>query len=48
MRLGGPRGKFWFDLDLLDATIERRMMESVGPAAQETAGSIRVISEGRR
>jgi len=32
MRIGGERGKFWFDFDLLDEAIERRMMENSIPA----------------
>lgn len=33
MRIGGERGKLWFDLDLLDKAIERHMMENTQQAA---------------
>ncbi|MDR0326568.1 MAG: hypothetical protein LBI19_10820 [Oscillospiraceae bacterium] len=44
MRIGGPRGKFWFDLDLLDEAIERLMLENTMPAVTDNQrGVIRRI-----
>jgi len=48
MRIGGPRGKFWFDLDLLDATIERLMKDNVASSAPvERDPGIRPVAVGR-
>lgn len=38
IRVGGPRGKFMFDMDLLDATIERMMLESVEMEKSQQSG----------
>lgn len=44
MRIGGERGKLWFDFDLLDKAIERLMMENTQPAAPvESFARIRAV-----
>jgi hypothetical protein len=43
MRLGGRRGKLWFDIAMLNAAIEREMLANVRPEEPPTLGTIRKI-----
>lgn len=44
MRVGGERGRFVFDLDLLDAAIEQIMLKNTQPAEPvEQYGRIRAV-----
>ena len=44
MRVGGERGKFLFDLDLLDKEIERLMLANIEPSDREAVrGQIRAV-----
>ena len=36
MRIGGPRGKFWFDFELLDKAIEAHMVVNTMPSESES------------
>jgi hypothetical protein len=43
MRLGGARGKLWFDIAMLNAAIEREMLANVVTEEQPTLGRIRRV-----
>jgi len=44
MRVGGQQGKFWFDFDLLDSTIEQLMLQNAAPVEPEPrTGIIRPV-----
>ena len=43
MRIGGPKGKLWFDFDLLDRAIEQRMMRNLEQVPDR--GMIRPVDE---
>jgi hypothetical protein len=44
MRLGGERGKLWFDIAMLNAAIEREMLANVRAEEAPTLGAIRKIA----
>ena len=41
MRLGGPRGKMWFDFDMLDDAIKKLMLDGCDDG--EETGKIRPV-----
>ena len=43
MRIGGARGKFWFDLELLDAAIEKIMLQNLATEPEPQRGVIRHV-----
>lgn len=44
MRIGGPRGKFWFDFSLLDEAIERLMLQNAAHGESEPErGTVRPV-----
>jgi len=44
MRIGGQKGKFWFDFDLLDSAIERHMLNNAAHVEPEARlGTVRPI-----
>lgn len=45
MRVGGPRGRIIFDIELLEKSIEQMMLDNIKPdnESEETYGTIRAV-----